>query len=34
MVLVDYEHDLVVVARWLDDDHHDGFAKRVVDALT
>lgn len=33
LVLVDYDHDLVVVARWLDDDHHDEFARRVIAAL-
>jgi CubicO group peptidase (beta-lactamase class C family) len=33
LVLVDPMHDFVVVARWLDDEHHDGFVKRVIDAL-
>jgi CubicO group peptidase (beta-lactamase class C family) len=33
LVWVDYEHDLVAVARWLDDAHHDGFIQRVLNAL-
>tara|TARA_Y100001934_G_scaffold277649_1_gene376960 strand:- start:42825 stop:43919 length:1095 start_codon:yes stop_codon:yes gene_type:complete len=33
MVWVDWQHDIVAVARWLDDDHHDGFIARVLAAL-
>ncbi|MBT5433472.1 MAG: serine hydrolase [Rhodospirillaceae bacterium] len=33
LVWVDYKHDLVAVARWLGDDHHDGFVERVLVAL-
>lgn len=33
LVWVDREHGLVAVARWLADAAHDGFIKRVLQAL-
>lgn len=33
MIYVDPEHDLVVVARWIDGDLEDAFLKKVLDAI-
>jgi CubicO group peptidase (beta-lactamase class C family) len=33
VIVVDPEHDLVIVARWIDKAHVDGFVKRVVESV-
>ncbi|MBL0741840.1 serine hydrolase domain-containing protein [Chryseolinea lacunae] len=33
MIYVDYENDLVVVARWIDNSSLDGFVQRVLEAI-
>jgi CubicO group peptidase (beta-lactamase class C family) len=33
MIYVDREHDLVIVARWIENNALDGLVKRVLDAL-